>query len=1020
MFVSDLSIKRPVMTSMVLIVFLVFGTLAYFTLALDLFPEIEIGFVTVQTIYPGSGPREIETQVTKKIEDAVATISKIDWIRSYSMDSVSIVLLRFEIGKNADIATKEVKDKIDAILNDLPDDAQTPIVEKFDLRAEPVLDVLFSGKLSPTELYELADKRLKDRFSQIEGVARVNLVGGQEREIRVELDNRVVFENAISLAQLSQLLRIQNMDMPAGQFRQQSQEYAVRFNGQFESINALEELEIPTAFGMKKLGRIADIRDSGQEIRERTTFFDNLLKFKQDNVVLMSVIKSVDGNAVEMARAIRERLPEIEQDLPTGSKLSIVNDRSVFIESSVEDTLGNIFMGIILTALVLLFFLHDLRSTIIAGLSMPFSIISTFLLLQVSGFSLNIMTLMGLSTAVGILVTNSVVVLENIFRHKELGLGRKEAAGKGTAEIAVAVIASTLTNIVVFLPIASMTSMVGQFFKEFALTVTYATLFSLLVSFTLTPMMASLILPETETKKNPISRSLEKMFDSWERGYQKILAKVLAKRLNSFLTIITALVLFFLSFFSASRVGFEFMPQMDQGDIRMDVELPQGYHLDETAKMIDTIEKRIEKHPEVKHILTHLGSISQTDVGTSLANVMVKLVDAEEREISSEEAASLFIKELSDIPNVLIRVAATAPGGGREAPIQFFLMGQDIDQLEMYKNEIIDKIKTTPGLVNLTTSSRAGKPEITLVPDREKLADAGLTVFDLAMALRSAVEGIEAARYKEAGEEYDIRVVMKKDSVDTPEKVGNIAVVSNTGIYRLSQLARLDFTEGYSKILHNDKYKAIEFTGYTAPGYVLGNVLQGILAGINQVKLAPGYKIDWGGNVKMMRESMIDMLRTFMIAFLLTYMLLAAILESLTQPLMILGTVPMALIGVFVAMDITGKSMNIISMMAIIMLLGIVVNNAILLLDYTNILRREGKGVTEALLEACPTKLKPIIMATIAIMLGMLPMALGIGAAGKEFRQPMGIISIGGLIVSAVLTLVVIPAIYNLTTRRKK
>ncbi|MFC2145896.1 efflux RND transporter permease subunit [Acidobacteriota bacterium] len=1020
MFLSDLSIKRPIMTSMLLIVFLVFGTLAYFSLALDLFPEVEIGFVTVQTIYPGSGPREIETQVTKKIEDAVATISKIDWVRSYSMDSVSIVMLRFDIGKNADIATKEVKDKIDAILNDLPDDAQTPIVEKFDLRAEPVLDVLLSGKLSPTGLYELADKRLKDRFSQIEGAARVNLVGGQEREIRVELDNRVVFENAISLARLSQILQIQNMDMPGGQFRQQSQEYAVRFNGQLESIEALKELEVPTAFGMKKLGRIADIRDSGEEVRERTIFFDNQRKFKQDNVVLMSIIKSVDGNAVDMARAIRERLPEIEQDLPGGCKLSIVNDKSVFIESSVEDTLGNIFLGVILTALVLLFFLHDIRATIIAALAMPFSIISTFLLLKVSGFSLNIMTLMGLSTAVGILVTNSVVVLENIFRHKEIGQDRKGAAGKGTAEIAVAVIASTMTNIVVFLPIASMTSLVGQFFREFALTVTYATLFSLLVSFTLTPMMASLILPETETKKHPIGLRLEKMFRSWERGYRKILSVVLAKRLHSFLAIFAALVFFFLSFFSASRVGFEFMPQLDQGDIRMDIELPQGYHLDETAKLIDTIEKRIEKHPEVKHILTQLGSISETDIGTNLAKVMVKLVDAEEREITSEEAANQFIKELSDIPNARIRVAASQPGGGGEAPIQFFLMGQDIDQLEMYKNEIVDKIKGTAGLVNLTTSSRAGKPEITLVPDRKKLADAGLTVFDLAMTLRSAVEGIEATRYKEAGEEYDIRVVMKKESVDTPEEVGNIAVVSNTGIYRLSQLANVDFTEGYSKILHNDKYKAIEFTAYTAPGYVLGSVVQGILAGISEVKLAPGYKVEWGGDVKMMRESMIDMMQTFLIAFLLTYMLLAAILESLTQPLMILGTVPMALIGVFVAMDITGKSMNIISMMAIIMLLGIVVNNAILLLDYTNILRREGKGVSEALLEACPTKLKPIIMATIAIILGMLPMALGIGDAGKEFRQPMGIISIGGLIVSAILTLVVIPAIYNLTTRRKK
>ena len=1019
MFLSDISIKRPIMISMGLIVFMVFGGLAFFSLSLDLMPDVEIGFVTVQTIYPGAGPKEIESQVTKRIEDSVATISKIEYIESYSMDSVSIVMLKFDIGKDSDIATQEVKDKVDAILNDLPEDAETPIVEKFDLRALPVLDIVLSGKLDMKDLYELADKRLKDRFSQIEGVARVNLVGGQEREIRVELDNRVVFENAISLAQLSQILKVQNMDMPGGQFLQRSQEYAVRLSGELDSIDTMEELEVPTPFGSKKLGRIADIRDTGAEVRERATYFDNRRGFKEDNMVLLSLIKSVDGNTVDMAHSIRQRLPEIERDLPAGCKLSVVNDKSIFIESSVQDTLGNIFLGVLLTALVLLFFLHDIRATIIVALAMPFSIISTFLLLQISGFSLNIMTLMGLSTAVGILVTNSVVVLENIFRHKEMGHTRQEAAGKGTVQIAVAVIASTMTNIVVFLPIASMTSLMGQFFKEFALTVTYATLFSLLVSFTLTPMMASLVLPERETKKHPIGQKLEKLFHLWERGYKKVLSVILANRLRSFLVIGISLLLFVLSFFSAARVGFEFMPSLDEGDIKLEVELPQGYNLEETAALIGTIEERIRTHPEVRYILTQMGSISETDVGTNLAKINVKLVESEERRLTSIEAADLFIRELSDIPNARIRVAATSPGGGSEAPIQFHLLGQDTDQLEIYKNDIINRIKTVEGLVNLNTSSRAGKPEITLVPDRKKLSDAGLTIYDLAMTLRSAVEGIEATRYKEDGEEYDIRVVMKKESVDTPEEVGKIAVVSKTGVYRLSQLAAVDFSEGYSKILHKDKYKAIEFTGDTGPGYALGDVVGKIREKIGEIKFPGGYKVDWGGSVKLMEETAIDMLRTFIIASLLTYMLLAAILESLTQPLMILGAVPLALIGVFVAMDMTGKTMNTMSMMAIVMLLGIVVNNAILLLDYTNLLRREGKGVTEALIEACPTKLKPILMATIAIILGMTPMALGIGAAGKEFRQPMGIVSIGGLIVSSVLTLVVIPAIYNLTSRRK-
>jgi HAE1 family hydrophobic/amphiphilic exporter-1 len=1007
--------------SMVLLVFVVFGALAYFTLSLDMMPEVEIGYVTIRTIYPGTGPREMETQVSKKIEDAVATISKIDWMRSYSMDSVSLVLLAFEIGKDPDVAVREAKDKIDAILNDLPDDTQTPIVEKFDIRAEPVLDVLLTGKQSLTELYELADKRLKDRFSQVEGVAQVNLVGGQEREIRIELDNRVVFENAISLAQLSQVLKIQNLDMPGGQFQQQSQEYAVRLKGQLDSLETMKKMEVPTAFGTKKLDDIADIRDASKEVRARTVYFDNLKKFRESNVVLMSIVKSAEGNTVNMVRDIRESVPEIEKDLPAGCRLSIVNDKSVFIESSVDDTLGNIYLGILLTGLVLLFFLHDLRSTIIVAVAMPFSIISTFMLLQISGFTLNIMSLMGLSTSVGILVANSVVVLENIFRHKGLGLDRKHSAMKGTSEIAVAVLASTLTNIVVFLPIASMSTIVGQFFKQFALTVTYATVFSLLISFTLTPMMASLILPERDTKKHIIGQKLENLFHGWEAMYQKLLKVLLANRWRSFLVVAGAVVLFFLSFISAARVGFEFMPNLDEGEIGMDIELPQGYNLEETAKFVNTIEERIQKHPEVKHILTKLGSLNEMDIGTNLARIVVKLVDIDNRDISNKEAANRFIKELADIPNARISVAAISmEHGGSSAPIQFYLMGQDVDRLEIFKNQILAKIKATPGLVNLTTSSRAGKPEITLEPDREKLADVGLTVYDLAMTLRGAVEGIEATRYKEAGEEYDIRIVMNKDSVDTPEKVANVAVVSPKGVFRLSQLARVNFSEGYSKILHNDKYKAIEFNANTAPGFVLGDVVDVVREKMSGIELPVGYKVQWGGDVEIMEEAIGDMLRTFLIAVLLTYMLLAAMLESLTQPLMIMGTVPMALMGVFVAMDLTGSTMNIISMMAIIMLVGIVVNNAILIFDYTNILRKEGKGVKEALIEACPTKLKPIIMATVAIILGMVPMALGMGASGREFRQPMGIISIGGLVASTLLTLLVMPAIYHLTTRQKK
>ncbi len=1018
MFLSDLSIKRPIMMSMVLIVFLLFGAIAYFGLNLDLVPDVDFPIVTVQTIYPGAGPKEIETQVTKKIEDAVSSISKIEEMTSYSMEAVSYVVIHFELDKDIDIASQEVKDKVDAILNNLPTDADRPVIQKLAINAFPIIDVVLSGDLEMTELYDIADKKLKDRFSQIEGVANVNVTGGGEREIRIELDNRVVFQNKINLTTLSGILKAQNMDMPGGHFQQRSQEYSVRLKGEFNDVENLRELKIPTGYGMKRLGDIAAIKDEAEEIRVRTSYFDNVRKVGSDNVVLLSLIKAKKGNTVEVAKIVKESVPEIEQELPAGCSLAVVTDRSIIISGSVQDTLSNIVLGILLTGLVLFFFLHDLRSTTIVALSMPLSILSTFLLLQVSGFTLNLMTLTGLSTAVGILVTNSVVVLENIFRHKEMGHSSREAASKGTAEIVVAVVASTLTNIVVFLPIASMSSMMGQFFKEFALTVVYATIFSLIMSFTLTPMMASLIIPERDIKKHPIGKKLEAMFRSWEVFYQKVLRWILKNKKRSGLVILFSVLLFFGSFIIASRIGFDFIPALDEGDIQIEAELPIGYNLEETADILDEIESRLLSYKEVQHVLTTLGQISNMDQGTNMALVTIKLIDVDDRDITTQQAVSLFIKDLSDIPNVRLRVAAASSIGGGRAAVSFALMGQDSDTLEIYKTKILDRIQNIDGMINLNTSSRAGKPEITLTPDREKLANAGLTIYNLALALRSALEGMITTQYRDRGEEYDIRVSLTDETVDTPEEIGNISVVGGKETFRLSQLGRIEFSEGYSRIVHKDKYKMIEFSAGTAEGVPLGNITGEIDDRLSMLNLPPGYKISWMGMAEQMQKTIKDMLFTFLLAFVLTYMLLAAILESLTQPLLILGTVPLALIGVFAGLFITGISMNSISMMAIIMLLGIVVNNAILQLDYTNILvRKRGMNVHDALLEACPTKLKPILMASTAIILGMLPMALGFGASGREFRQPMGVVAIGGLVVSTVLALIVIPTLYNLTTK---
>ncbi len=1021
MFLAKVSINRPVMTTMGIMVFVIFGLLAYFSLSLNISPDVEIPWVTVTTVYPGAGPKEIETLISKPIEDAVATVSLIERIESYSLDGVSIVIIEFKLQKDVNIANQEVKDKVDAILNVLPNDAERPIVQKVDIRSFPVVDVVLSGDLDPRELFRIADRQLKDRFSQIEGVAQVNIVGGQEREIRVTLDNRVVYEQSISLPQLLQVLQANNIDIPGGYFTLRDQEYTVRLSGEYSDLETISEMSINTPHGPRKIRQVARIEDTGKEIRMRAVYYNKEKNVRDENVVRMGIIKSAEGNTVEVAKSVRAALPDILATLPGGVALEVVNDESHFVQSSLDDTMLNVLLGVLFTSLVLLVFLHDIRSTLIVALSMPTSIISTFLLLQVFGLSLNMMTLMGLSVSVGVLVANSVVVIENIFRYKNMGRKNKESSFFGTSEVTVAVLAATLTNIVVFLPIANMSSMVGMWLKELALAAVFATVFSLIMSFTLTPMLASILLPD-----NPKKGKIGKWFDGFEDKmtgiYTRMLKGVLTNRLVSSIAVVAAfaaLVVTVMVF--GPRIGFDFLPALDDGKIRIEVELPEGYNLDETTRVLAAIEERLKRYPEVVQILTDLGRLGFLDVGTNMGMLTVQLVDRAERDLRVEEMIGVFVEELSAIPNARIKVFNATESGGPGAPVQFYLLGYDLDKLEELKDEIMALIHDVPGLINLDNTSRAGKPEMTVYPRRERLTEAGLTTTDIALTLRASIEGMVSSQYREMGNEYDITVTLSDESTDTPDKIGNIPIVSPVvGAMRLSQVADIEFTTGFTKILHRDKFVAISFTGSPAAGVPLGNVTGAIEQRLSTMELPPGFRFAWGGNVQMMNEMVTDFIFAFFLASLLTYMLLAAILESFWQPVLIMLTIALGIIGVILSLYLTGTTFSITSMMAIIMLIGIVVNNAILMLDFTNQLRREeGMIPKEALIMACPVKLKPILMSTTAIILGMLPLALGIGAAGSEWRVPLGVVAIGGLAVSTVLTLFVIPAFYYISARAK-
>jgi HAE1 family hydrophobic/amphiphilic exporter-1 len=820
------------------------------------------------------------------------------------------------------------------------------------------------------------------------------------------------------------IIGAQNFDIPGGYFNTQGTEYTVRMKGEFETIDEISNMEVPTPYGKKKLNQIATVDDASKTVRQRAVYFNNKSKLRDENVVRMSLIKATDGNAINISNDLKKIMPDLNQIIPEGTNLTIVNDDSNFTKANVDDTMGNIYMGILFTSIILLLFLHDIRSTIIVALSMPISVISTFSLVKASGFSLNMMSLMGISVSVGVLVSNSIVVLENIFRYKELGYNSKDSAFKGTTEVTVAVLASTLTNIVVFVPLANISSIVGEFLMEMALTATYATIFSLIMSFTITPMLAALIIPN-KPKIGRMAKILLKFETLQQKAYSKVLDYIFVHRLVPVAILFAVIAAFYIVVIAVygPNLSTEFMPQGDNGKIRIQVKLPEGYELNETKNLMQTIETKISKYDDIENILTNIGKSDDLNLGANLSLMEVYLKDAKFRTVSVQDYVTKIIRDLANVPNAEIKVAVAEDMAGPGAPIEFYLLGQDLDKLEVIKDEITQKIKHVNGLVNLDNSSSAGKPEITVTPIREKLSEVGITVNEIAITLRSAIEGIVSTQFKEGGEEYDIAVTLDDNSVNSPEKIANIPIVTPMGSFRLSQLCNVEFTKGFTMVLRRDKYTAIKFTADAAKGVPTGDIINDItkiiegdvVDGQKQggIKFPVGYRVTWAGTSEMQMQMAMDLGFAFMLAILLTYMLLAAMLESFWQPVLILLTLPLALIGVILLMYYTDTNFGLTAMMGIIMLIGIVVNNAILLLDFTNqLMREEGLTAKEALLKAGPLKIKPIIMSTTAIILGMLPMALGIGDAGKEMRIPLGIVSIGGLVMSTVLTLIIIPAAF--------
>lgn len=1004
-------VRRPVLTTMILVLLVVMGAYSYQRLVIEMMPNVEFPIILVTTVYPGASPAEIESQVTKKIEDEVATIANVKNLTSYSQENVSLVIVEFELETSVDLDAIDVKDKVDAILFELPDGAEKPIIQKFDIGAFPVMEFAVSAPRPLQEVYEIADKVVKERLSRISGVGEVEITGKREREIRVEVDPERLRAYGLSLLEVVAFVRMENLNIPAGHITRGATETTLRLIGEFGDPQEIAGIRLPLRSGGNiPLSEVAVVRDTVEELRESSTY-------NGQPVIGLSVIKRSDGNTVEVAKGVHEALEDLEEILDDDIEVTITSDSSTFVFDSVNDVLSNIMIGIVLTSILLFLFLHDWRQTVVAVISMPVSVIATFLLIERAGFSINIMTLMALGISIGTLVTNSIVVIENITRHVKAGMNPYDAAEHGTSEVAVAVLASTLTNIVVFTPIAFMSGIIGRFFLQFGVTVVFATVFSMIISFTMVPMLSARLLRAKAGEHHREGHLWTRFTEGWDRwyenltsGYRAMLAVFLERR---WIPIVMSIVIFFFAIYLFSFVGGEFMPVMDQDVVVIKLELPAGTSLERTQEVASRIEKRMRGHEEVIGVITKIGGGQR---GVEDADIILRLTKGDERDIKITAFMNLIRRELADLPDASIAVLSEGGGGGgNDADLLIEVLSSNQESLSLVADNVYDIVRETEGLVEVQTSEKAGKPEIVVRPRRRQLAWRGLNPMTVGMILRTAYEGEEAGVYREHGEEYDIRVKYEERSRHDPAYLRDLPIgMPGGGTVPLSDVIVIENRTGESEIRHRDKQRMVEITANVATGSV-SEARALIDKEIAKLEIPSGVRVKYGGMAEVQDESFASIQTAMILAIVLIYIVMAAILESFVHPVTVMITLPLGLIGASFGLFFTGQTINIMSLMAMIMLVGIVVNNAILLLDYTRQLREKGMSVKDALLEACPTRLRPIIMANLAVAVGMIPQAMS--GAGAEYRTPMAVVQIGGVLMSAIFTLFVIPVAYSIMDR---
>ena len=1009
MFLSDLSIKQPVLATMIAVSLMTLGVFSYRQLAIDQFPDVEIPVLTVQTLYPGASPETVEREVTKRIEESLNTISGVRHISSTTTEGLSAVIVEFRLGTRINNAQQDAQAKINSIRADFPRDMKEPVIQRIDFNAMPILSIAIESPSADIKsLSSIAEKIVKKRIETVSGVGQVTLVGLARREIQVLIDRENLKSYGITYAQVAQALQSENMDVPAGKLEQGRQEPLVRVAGKFRSVEAFDHLVVAYRNGTPIfLPMVAHLVD-GIEERRSASLIDGKPGLSLD------VVKQSGANTVEVADAIAKAVEQINAELPAHIRLRTVVDRSTFIRDSVEDVQTTLVLGGFLTVLIVFLFLNSWRSTVITGLALPVSVISTFIVMRALGFTLNILTLMGLSLAIGLLIDDAIVVRENIVRHMHAGADHFTAAREATAEIGMAVMATTFTIIAVFVPVAFMGGIIGRFFFQFGITVGFAVLVSLYVSFTLDPMLSSRWYDPAADPNVPRSvfgRALGKLNDQLDR-LQGALAAALGWSLSHrWAIVLVATIAVFSSFFIFGKLGSAFMPNADPGQFQVAYKAAPGISLDRSAEIAREMESEIRRNPGVAYTYTTIGGNAAKPINEG--DIFIRLKPRKTREHYS------FIK--TEVRRQLARFRAVTTSieeadrvGGDVKPIQISLRGSDLARLAPVGEKLMSEVRQVDGATDVDTSEEQPQQEVRVAVNRNAAADLGLDLGTVASTVRGLVAGEVVSQFEDPdGDSYDVRLRVDRSyrtraidlmGLDLPAQGGRALVP-------VSQVARLDSGVAPSKIRRRDLLREIRISAGTE-GRSLGEVVRDIKQRATLLSLPQGFRIDYTGDSEEMVESFTYAMQSLVLAVVLIYAILASQFRSFLQPFAIMLSLPLSLLGVAGMLYLVRDTLNMMSMIGVILLMGLVTKNAILVVDFANVQRREGLSRRDALIRAARVRLRPILMTTLAMIFGMLPLAFEWGA-GAEFRAPMARAVIGGLITSTLLTLLVVPVVYT-------